>query len=134
MSGSTKEGYNTKKVLEEMKLIQRVFDKHGVRLILTYGLLLGLYRDKKMLPDDDDVDYCVIDKIDLKTRKAIAHDLYDLGFMPQEILFNTFGKMEPIDPFYSGDEKTGIIVCQKYYIVIYTKKNISAYLSSELTH
>lgn len=100
---------------KDIETIKQVFDKHGVRLILVYGLLLGMYRDKKPLPDDDDVDFAVIDKIDLKTRKSIGWMLYDLGFQPQPIAFNVFGRMEPSEPAYNGDGETGIIVCERNF-------------------
>lgn len=100
---------------KDIKVIQQVFDKYGVRLILVYGLLLGLYRDGKPLPGDDDVDFAVIDKIDLKTRKAIGWDLFDLGFIPQQIGFNVFGRIEPGEPGYNGDGETGIIVCERNF-------------------
>lgn len=100
---------------KDLEQIKQVFDKFGVRMIIGYGLLLGMYRDKKPLPGDDDVDIIVIDKIDLKTRKAIGWTLYDLGFRPQAILFNVFGRMEPSEIGYNGDEETGIIVCERNF-------------------
>jgi len=99
--------------MEDLEQIQKVFNKFGVRLIVVYGALLGWYRDKKFLPEDDDIDLAVMDPIDLKTRKAIGWILYDLGFEPQEITFNVFGRMEPAEIGYNGDDKTGIIVCKK---------------------
>lgn len=102
-------------MIKDLETIQQVFDKHGVRVILAYGMLLGQYRDKKPLPGDDDIDLCVIDPIDLKTRKAIGWTLYDLGFAPQNIAFNVFGRMEPIEIGYNGDEETGIIVCERNF-------------------
>lgn len=100
---------------EDLETIQKIFDKYGVRLIIGYGVLLGFYRDGKPLPEDDDVDICVIDKIDLKTRKDIGWDLFNVGFQTQEILFNVFGRMEPVEPIYSGTEETGIIVCERNF-------------------
>jgi len=105
----------TKDILRDLEDVKSVFDKYGVRLIIGYGVALGMYRDKDFLPGDDDIDICVIDKIDLKTRKAIGWTLYDLGFKPQQILFNVFGRMEPGEIGYNGDDKTGIIVCERNF-------------------
>lgn len=93
--------------------IQKVFDKYGVRLFLTYGALLGIHRDGDFIPYDDDIDLCVIDEIDYETRKAIGNTLLDIGYGPQPIAFNVFGRLEQSEPGYNGDGGTGIIVCQK---------------------
>lgn len=104
----TQEG--ARKDLEE---IQKVFDSFGVRLFLTYGALLGIYRDGKFIDYDDDIDLCVVDKISFETRKKIGNLLLDLGYNPQPILFKVFGRMELGEPGYNGDGETGIIVCEK---------------------
>lgn len=101
--------------IKDIETIKTVFDKFGVRLILGYGALLGFHRDGDFLPGDDDVDFIVIDDIDLKTRKDIGWTLFHLGFQPQQITFNVFGRMEPTEIGYNGDEKTGIIVCERNF-------------------
>ena len=114
------------KRIEDLELIQKVFDSCGVRVILVYGALLGFYRDKTFLPDDDDIDLCVIDDIDLKTRKKIGWMLYDLGFISQEIVFNVFFRMEQQDEGYGGDGETGIIVCKRNFkFTIFFFKEVS---------
>jgi hypothetical protein len=100
---------------QDMQEINAVFDSFGVKLILVYGALLGHHRDKNFLPGDDDVDFCVIDKIDYKTRKEIGWVLLNLGYEPQPVAFNVFGKLETQEPGYNGDEHSGIIVCQKNF-------------------
>lgn len=114
------EEFNTKLTKEQKQLIykdlediQAVFDRFKVDLIIGYGALLGHYRDKNFLPGDDDIDICVIDNINLETRKKIGWALYDIGFMPQQIYFNVFDRMELSEPGYNGDGKTGIIVCER---------------------
>jgi hypothetical protein len=99
----------------DMQEVQAVFNSFGVKLILVYGALLGHYRDKNFLPGDDDVDFAVIDKIDYQKRKEIGWVLYDLGYEPQPIAFNVFGRMESSVPGYNGDGETGIIVCAKNF-------------------
>ena len=98
---------------EDLKLFKKVFEKYNVPVILVYGTLLGFYRDKDFLPGDDDIDLAVIKQIDFETRKKIGWQLYDLGFSNQQIMFNVFGRMEPAEIVYNGDEKTGIICCQR---------------------
>lgn len=102
-------------ILKDLEQIGEVFDKHGVRFFLVYGALLGHYRDGDFLPGDDDIDLAVVDPIDFETRKSIGWMLYDLGFEPQQIAFNVFGRMEPSYLGYNGDGETGIIVCQRNF-------------------
>jgi len=104
-----------KLILKDLEDIQRVFDQHGVKFVMTYGALLGWYRDKDFLPGDDDIDVSVIDEVDFKTKKSIGWMLYDLGFLPQSITINVFGRMEPVEIGYNGDEKSGIIVCERNF-------------------
>lgn len=101
--------------VRDLEDIKSVFDKYGVNFYVVYGAALGFKRDGDFIEHDDDIDLAVIDKIDLKTRKAIGWALYDLGFLPQEIVFNVFGRMEPIEIGYNGDDNTGIIVCERKY-------------------
>jgi hypothetical protein len=101
--------------VKDLEDIKKIFDKYGVRFFVVYGLALGMHRDKKHLTGDDDVDLAIIDPIDLKTRKAIGWTLFDMGFQPQPISFNVFGRMEPSEIGYNGDDKTGIIVCQRNF-------------------
>jgi hypothetical protein len=104
-----------KNAIKDLEDIRQVFEKFGVRFLVVYGAVLGFHRDGDFLPGDDDIDLAVIDPIDLKTRKAIGWTLYDLGFSPQEIAFNVFGRMEPSSIGYNGDHETGIIVCQRNF-------------------
>jgi len=99
--------------IKDLKQVQDIFNKFGVKLIVVYGALLGWYRDKNFLPGDDDIDLAVIDKVDFKTRKDIGWSLYNLGFKPQDIGFNVFGRMELGEIGYNGDSETGIIVCER---------------------
>lgn len=104
---------DNKKATEDLKLVKQVLDKHNVPFFLAYGTCLGAYRDKDFLPGDDDIDLGIVEKVDLKTRKSIGWALYDLGFEPQQITFNVFGRMEVSEIGYNGNEKTGIIVCER---------------------
>lgn len=101
--------------IKDLEDIKAVFDKFGVPFLVVYGAVLGFHRDGDFLPGDDDIDLAVVEPIDLKTRKAIGWTLYDLGFQPQPITFNVFGRMEPSEVGYNGDENTGIIVCVRNF-------------------
>lgn len=98
---------------EDLELVKTVLDKHKVPFMLGYGTCLGAYRDKKFLPDDDDIDLIVTEPISLKTKKAVGWMLYDLGFKAQEIMFNVYGRMEPAELGYNGDRETGVICCER---------------------
>ena len=104
-----------KNAIQDLETIAAVFNKFGVRFLVVYGAVLGFHRDGDFLPGDDDIDLAVIDPVDFKTRKAIGWTLYDLGFETQPIAFNVFGRMEPCQQGYDGDEKSGIIVCQRNF-------------------
>lgn len=102
-------------ITKDLETIKAVLERHNVRFFLVYGLLLGMYRDGAPLPGDDDVDLAIVDPISLETRKKIGWQLYDLGFKPQSIAFNVFGRMEPGEIGYNGDGETGIIVCERNF-------------------
>lgn len=102
-------------IIKDLEDIKAVFDKYDVPFLIVYGALLGFYRDGNFLPGDDDIDLAVLEEVDLKTRKAIGWTLYDLGFRPQQIAFNVFGRMEPAEIGYNGDGETGIIVCERNF-------------------
>lgn len=107
---------------KDLEDIQKVFDHFGVPLFLTYGALLGIYRDGDFIPYDDDIDLCVTATIDYKTRKDIGWGLTNIGFAPQVfgtdekpeyMAFNVHGRLEQSAIGYNGDEHTGIITCQR---------------------
>jgi len=99
--------------IKNLKIVKRVLDKYKVPFALIYGTALGAYRNKGFIPHDNDIDIGITEHIDFKTKKDIGWILYGLGFKPAEIGFNVFGRFEQAEPGYNGDEKTGIIVCEK---------------------
>lgn len=99
--------------LKDLLLIKKVLDQHKIPFFIEYGTLLGAYREKDFIDDDDDIDIGIIEKIDYKTRKIAGWMLYDLGFHPDDIVFRVFDRWEVIEAGYNGTEKTGIIVSQK---------------------
>lgn len=101
--------------IKDLETIREVLEKNNVRFMVVYGALLGMHRDGKFIEHDDDIDLAIIDPISLETRKRIGWTLYDLGFKPQQILFNVFGRMEPSEIGYNGDGETGIIVCERNF-------------------
>ena len=102
-------------IMKDMKDVASVFKKHGVKFYFSYGALLGMVRDKTFIPWDDDIDLDVIDTIDYKTRKSIGHTLLDLGFINQGVVFRVFDRMEHMEPGYNGDDKSGVIVCERNF-------------------
>ena len=103
---------------KDLLMVKKVFDKFNVPFYLAYGTALGAYRDGDFLPGDDDIDLAVTTDalsrpIPLVTRKALGWALYDLGFQPQDIVFNVFGRMEMVELGYNGDHETGVIVCKR---------------------
>jgi phosphorylcholine metabolism protein LicD len=103
-----------KSVQKELEIIHSVFEKNGVRLFLLYGALLGLYRDKDLIPYDDDIDFGIIDDISYEQRIKLWRGLRDLGFKNQEIAFDIYGEWVNANG-YNGNEYTGIIVCEKNF-------------------
>lgn len=106
-----------KERIKDLEDIKKVFDSYGVKFVLVYGAVLGLYRDGDFIKNDDDIDLAVIDEIDLETRKKIGWLLNDMGFKTQPIAFNVFGRAEIVENGYNGDGETGIIVCEKNFKV-----------------
>lgn len=105
--------FNKEGALKDLKIIKEVFEKQGVKFFLAYGTCLGAVRDKDFIEWDDDIDLGVIEPLTLKKKKEIGWMLYDLGFNPQQLTFNVFGRMELVEPGYNGTEKTGIMVIEK---------------------
>lgn len=108
-------GISTDLIIKDVKDVVAVFHKYNVPIYMSYGAVLGAVRGKDFIPWDDDVDFDVIAKIDYRTRKAIGWALLDLGFKPQNIGFNVFGRIEPGDVSYNGTEHTGVIVCERNF-------------------
>jgi LicD family len=115
MSEDKEHGIPSKVIMKDVLDVLEVFKKHGVQALLSYGAVLGAVRNKDFIPWDDDIDLDVVQPIDLRTRKSIGWMLYDLGFMPQPISMNVFGRMEPLEYGYNGDGETGIIVCERNF-------------------
>ncbi len=115
-----------KLIMKDVKDVMAVFAKHKTPLYLSYGAVLGAVRNKDFITWDDDIDFDVIDKIDYKTRKAIGWELFDLGFTPQNIGFNVFGRIEPGEIGYNGTPETGLLVFErnfKFSIFFYERMN-----------
>ncbi len=117
--------------VKDLETIKEVFDKFGVRFLVVYGAVLGMYRDGKLIEHDDDIDLAVIDSLDFETRKKIGATLGDLGFLAQPIAFNVCGRMEMTEwgesreCRYGGDAESGIIVCErnfKFTIFFFSKE------------
>ena len=64
-------------LLTDLLEVDRAFKEHGATMFLLYGTALGLYRDGKFLPGDEDLD---IGSFDVDKRDVIAKTLEDRGF------------------------------------------------------
>lgn len=114
-------GVPSEVIMKDLNDVMSVFAKYNVRAFLAYGAVIGAVREKDFIKWDNDIDIDVVDKIDIRTRKAIGNTLGQLGFMALEISFNVFGSMEMTamgqngECRYDGDEETGIIVCKRNF-------------------
>jgi len=114
-------GVSSDVIIKDLNDVMSVFKKYNVRAFLSYGAVLGATREKDFIKWDDDIDLDIIDKVDIKVRKAIGVTLGDLGFKTQPIGFNVFGRMEMTamglngECRYDGDGETGIIVCERNF-------------------
>lgn len=64
-------------LLTDLLEIDRAFRENSAAMFLLYGTALGLYRDGKFLPGDEDID---IGSFDVDKRDLIAKTLEDRGF------------------------------------------------------
>jgi phosphorylcholine metabolism protein LicD len=103
--------------LKDLRAIKQVLDELGINFSLAYGTCLGAYRDKDFLPDDDDIDLAITEKLPLETRQTIAEKLMDIGFKAQKMYWVVDGRKVDGVADYVGNEKTGIIVVERYFKV-----------------
>ena len=101
--------------LKDLRAVKKLLDKLNVEFTLGYGVCLGAYRDKNFLPGDDDIDLVITQKLSLEMRQRIAEELMDIGFKAQKMYWNVKGRRIDDVADYQGNEKTGIIVVERYF-------------------
>ena len=69
------------KLLSLMKILDKVLNENNIPYYIESGTLLGVVRDKKIIPWDDDIDIFIEDKYE---RKLLAIDFsrYNLHLKP----------------------------------------------------
>ncbi len=115
MANDINHGVPSELIMRDLLDVLTVFKRHNVKAYLAFGAVLGSQREKDFIKWDDDIDLDVVGTCDYKTRKSIGWMLFDLGFKPQEIGFNVYGRIEPGEIGYNGDEHSGIIVCERNF-------------------
>jgi lipopolysaccharide cholinephosphotransferase len=78
---------DTETAFENLLLIQEIFLKSGIDFMPAFGTLLGLFRDKKLIPHDIDVDL-IIDVSFKDKVKSIMSELEKNGFNLIRNIFN----------------------------------------------
>jgi hypothetical protein len=82
---------NSKKVVDDnqylLDLIHESFNKHKVRCLFLFGSALGLYRDKKAIPYDNDVDVGVYDT-DVPYLRNVVSELEQHNCYIEQVHFN----------------------------------------------
>ena len=62
-------------IVEMLKIFRGICEKHGIQYFVTYGTLLGFYRDKGYIPWDRDIDVTISIADEDKLLAALKTDL-----------------------------------------------------------
>lgn len=104
-------------VVENLRDIKEILDKHNIKFWLDCGILLGAVRDKKIIPWDWDVDLGFTEE-DSKKIMSAASEFKKKGFIMREVLqplpneeflsrkcaFYRYGYPIEMDMYYKKDE------------------------------
>lgn len=73
--------------------VKEVFDEHSVPLILIQGNLLGVIREKRLLPWDGDIDFYVLSKNAYPNILTAVNGLINRGYEFWEFYYTPEGKI-----------------------------------------
>ena len=88
----------------------KVFEKHQIKYILEGGTLLGIIRENRLLPWDNDLDLTIREE-DLEELLKSRWDLWKKGFRTRVRYYK-----EDVGPFKKGEVKIIKIQTRKYLI------------------
>jgi len=74
------QGKNLKIAEQMLKDVTDIFDKHGVRYWLDFGTLLGIVREGRILPWDDDMDISIFEDDRQKVHDIVMPEIKKLNY------------------------------------------------------
>lgn len=81
--------YTVKKAVDNLVEFKKILEKYDIQYWLSFGTLLGIYRDGNLIDDDHDCDICIREQE--FDKFILAHDdLVKCGFEPIRLLYNPF--------------------------------------------
>ena len=60
--------------------VTRIFEKHGIEYWLDFGTLLGIVREGRILPWDDDMDISIFEKDRQKVHDVVLPEIKNLNY------------------------------------------------------
>ncbi|MBN1971922.1 MAG: LicD family protein [Candidatus Delongbacteria bacterium] len=110
MAGNLKlEGKVLKKAENLLKRFCEFLDKHEIPYVLEGGTLLGVMREKRLLPWDNDMDITVTEEYGQKLL-SLRKEIWKIGFRVRERYHN-----KDLGPFKDGDLRLFKISTRKFY-------------------
>jgi phosphorylcholine metabolism protein LicD len=73
-------GKNLEVAQKMLKDVTDIFDKHGVRYWLDFGTLLGIVREGRILPWDDDMDISIFEDDRQKVHDVVMPEIKKLNY------------------------------------------------------
>ncbi len=110
MAGKLKlEGDLLNKALKMLKKVSNIFDDNSISYVLEGGTLLGIIRENRLLPWDNDLDITITEDFIPQLLK-VRHKIWKAGFRTR-IRYHK----KNIGPFKKGEIRMMKIQTRKYY-------------------